>query len=94
MHVVCVTFKIREGGMPDFLQMMKGQATTSLAKEPDCHRFDICLGGDGQSVFLYELYTDAEAFEFHLGSAHYRDFDQETAALVTQKEVSTFSLLS
>ena len=90
MHVVCVTFTIHAGRMDDFLPLMRANAATSLAEEPGCHRFDVCVNGD--EVFLYELYTDEAAFVAHLGMEHFKAFDAATAAMVADKAVRTYRL--
>ena len=92
MHVVCVTFDIRPGRVDEFLPLMQAQARNSLDLEPECHRFDICVSDDRQSIFLYELYTDAEAFATHLASQHFIEFDAATAGFVASKQVRFFEL--
>jgi quinol monooxygenase YgiN len=90
MFAVCVTFEIAPDAMPDFMRLMRSQAETSLKLEPGCHVFDICTDADNSRVFLYELYSDADAFGTHLQSVHFRTFDATVAALVRSKAVSTF----
>ena len=92
MHVVCVTIEIQSGQMDEFLPLMQAQALNSLDLEPGCHRFDVCISDDRQSIFLYELYRDAEAFAAHLASQHFIEFDAATASFVTSKEVRFFDL--
>lgn len=94
MLAVCVTFRIHEGGMEKFLPRMRQQAHDSLELEPGCHRFDICGNAEGSgTVFLYELYSDQEAFALHNQSAHFKSFASDVAELVAEKDVSTFTLV-
>lgn len=88
MFAVLVTFQIKAGCMDSFLPLMKDNAATSLQKEPGCHVFDICL--DGHEVFLYELYDDRAAFNTHLTSDHFLNFDAATAAMVADKQVRLY----
>lgn len=92
MHVVCVTFDIHPGKMAEFLPLMHAQAHNSLTREPGCHRFDVCTADNGRAVFLYELYTDKDAFQEHLASAHFKAFDAATADLIAAKTVQTYTL--
>lgn len=85
MFAVLVTFQIKAGFMDSFLPLMKDNAEASLQKEPGCHVFDVCR--DGQEVFLYELYDDRTAFNTHLTSDHFLDFDAAVAAMVADKHV-------
>ncbi len=89
MFAVCVTFKIRPGSFDVFRTLVEAQARTSLKEEDGCHRFDVC-GGPDSEIFLYELYTDAKAFDLHLASAHFLSFDAEVAPMVAEKTVRTF----
>lgn len=89
MYAVCVTFKIRAGKFDSFRALVEAQARASLTQEAGCLHFDVC-GGPENEIFLYELYTDAEAFATHLSSAHFRKFDAEVAPMVADKAVRTF----
>lgn len=91
MFVVCVTFTIKEGAMDAFMPLMLAQAENSLALEPECLRFDVCSEGAlDREVFLYEIYASEAAFQAHLASAHFKDFDAAVGDLVAAKAVSTY----
>lgn len=92
MYVVCVTFRIHPGQTEAFYPLVLAQAATSLREEPGCHRFDVCSdGGPNTEIFLYELYQDAAAFDHHLETAHFRQFDRESADMVAEKRVKTYN---
>ena len=89
MHVITVTFEIAAGCEADFLARMKQQARDSLEHEVDCLQFDVCVASDAPDrVFLYEVYRDPAAFQTHLDSAHFKDFDATVANWVTARTVS------
>lgn len=93
MYVVTVSFEIHPGQGARFLEQMRRQAADSLAKEPGCHRFDVCIDPEARErVFLYELYEDRAAFDLHLASEHFRAFDAEVAEMVRTKTVQTWAL--
>ena len=92
MFVVTVTFTLKEGAMDRFLPLIHANARASLEREPGCARFDVCLSPQGDRVFLYELYDDEAAFAAHKATPHFADFDRDSAALVADKSVSTWSL--
>jgi quinol monooxygenase YgiN len=51
---------------------MAANAESSVRDEPGCLRFDVCaVGSDENRFVLYELYTDAAAFEAHKASPHF-----------------------
>ena len=77
------------------MPLMLENARQSLDLEPGCHRFDVCTGPDGKNaVFLYELYSDAAAFESHKSMAHFLEFSAKTEQMVASKTVETFTLVS
>lgn len=92
MFAVTVTFTTRTGNMAAFLPLVRAQAANSLRLEPACHRFDVWTDvARPDEVFLYEIYQDAAAFDAHLASAHFKRFAEETAPMVSDKQVVTWS---
>ncbi len=91
MYVVAVNFFIKPGNIEAFLPLMMEQARNSLEKEPDCHVFDVCQNPDDPNeVFLYEVYTDRAAFDLHLASEHFKEFDAAVQQMVSDKMVTTY----
>ena len=91
MFAVVVTFQIKPGAMDAFLPLMAANARTSLAQEPDCHRFDVCTdSARPDEVFLFELYSGRAAFDAHLASAHFLAFDADLAGMIAAKTVQTY----
>jgi len=92
MFAVCVTFQIAPGQMAVFMPLMLANARTSMADEPGCHRFDVLTDPDREGeVGLYELYTDAAAFDAHLASAHFKTFDAAVSSMIAAKSVQTYA---
>ncbi|MDW4499167.1 putative quinol monooxygenase [Sulfitobacter sp. D35] len=91
MFAVTVTFEIVSDQIDAFLPLMKRQAETSLSEEEGCVTFDICRDGARPDVvFLYEIYADKAAFDSHLASAHFQEFDAAVRDLVTGKTIVCF----
>ena len=77
MYVVIVEFALREGFTEQFRERVKLQAQDSLQSETSCHVFDVCIDpARTDFVLLYEVYSDRAAFEAHLHSSHFIDFDK------------------
>ena len=92
MLLVAVTFEILPERAEAFRDRVRRQATDSL-DEPGCRRFDVwCDTGDCSRVFLFEIYDDRAAFDAHLASAHFRDFDAEVSRWVRDKKIELWSL--
>lgn len=91
MYVVTVEFTIKPEFVEPFRERMLQQARDSLTGEQDCHVFDVCIDAQReQIVFLYEVYSDRSAFDVHLNSAHFIDFDLAVRDWVSDKQVVCF----
>ena len=94
MYVVIVEFTVRQGFADAFRERVRQQAQDSLQREADCHVFDVCIDPQRAGfVLLYEVYSDAAAFDAHLASSHFRDFDAAVGAWVEDKQVTRFERL-
>lgn len=92
MYVVTVRFRIVAGQMTTFLPLIRENARRSVADEPGCAQFDVCVSPHHPDVvFLYELYHDRRAFDEHVASAHFKSFDQASGPLVAEKDVEIFA---
>jgi len=93
MFVVSVLIRVHRDAVTEFMPLMRANADISLAAEPGCRRFDVCVAPDDETrVFLYEIYDDAAAFDAHLDSAHFKAFDAAVAPMVAEKSVATYRL--
>ncbi len=90
MFAVAVTFDIEPENVAAFTDLVCTQARNSLEGETDCHQFDVCIDSDDETrFFLYELYTDEDAFKVHQDTAHFKQFATDSAGLVKDKTVTT-----
>ncbi len=86
MFAVTVNFVIKPGHVDEFVAAMKTQAFNSLTREAGCHQFDVCFDpADPCRIFLYELYTDRAAFDLHLQTEHYLNFDKTVQPWTAEK---------
>ena len=86
MFAVTVTFVIKRENLDEFMAAMTTQAHNSLTREAGCLQFDVCRDFDKpERVFLYEIYTDRSAFDAHLKSAHFLDFDKTVSPWTESK---------
>jgi autoinducer 2-degrading protein len=92
---ITVAFELLEGAFPEFYRLVAENAALSVELEPDCLRFDVLTpaGACGpRQVFLYEIYKDRAAFDLHLASDHFRQFDQRSRDLVISKTVLAYTV--
>ena len=91
MFVVTVTLHLQPGAVEIFMPLIRENAAASLQAEEHCLQFDIATDPDRpHEVFLYEVYSDAAAFEYHLKTEHFARFDAQSAACVADKQVTTY----
>jgi quinol monooxygenase YgiN len=87
-YCVLVEFELHSGTEAQFLPVMRAQASNSLALEAGCQVFDVWTASNQPGkVFLYEVYDDRAAFDLHLASAHFHQFDADVAAWIAHKRV-------
>ena len=92
MYAVIVDFKTKAEHATAFRDAIVANARASVADEPGCSQFDVCVDPqDGTRIFLYEIYDDLAAFEAHMRTPHYAVFDKLSAPLVEAKTVRKFS---
>ena len=95
VFVVLVEFEIRSGYEAVFRDRVLRQAADSLALEPGCQVFDVCVdAGKPDRFLLYEIYDDEASFGEHLESRHFKAFDTEVSEWIETKNVSTFGRLN
>ena len=94
MYVITVTFTIKSAHLGEFMPAMLENAKASMEQEEGCHHFDVCSDPENPNIiFLYELYTDKSAFNSHLASTHFNDFNDKTTNWIVAKEVRAFQRL-
>jgi quinol monooxygenase YgiN len=84
---VIVTFEVRPEHAGSFLELVGRNAATSVTVEAGCFRFDVIAPRGTSEVHLYEIYGSREAFDAHLATQHFLDFDAATKAMVLSKRV-------
>lgn len=93
MYVITVTFEVKPDSRSEFRAAVLAQAKNSLTREAGCRRFDVCFAEDRpDQVFLYEIYDDKAAFEAHLQTDHYKNFNAVAAPMLLDKAVNTWDL--
>ena len=89
MFVITVDFEIKSEYVNEFRSRVLQQAKDSLNNEEKCFTFDVCFDEKKTNkVFLYEIYQDKNAFDYHLKSDHYLSFDKDVKNWVTKKTVN------
>jgi len=94
MFVVIVEFTLHPGCAAAFRERVLQQARESLELEADCVVFDVCTDPEREGfVLLYEVYKDEAAFEAHLASAHFADFNATVTPWVSDRKLLRYRRL-
>ena len=93
MYIVTVEFELHPDHVDAFRKEMLLQARNSLTQEEGCRHFDVCFDpADKTRCFLYEKYDDQAAFDFHLATDHFLQFDATVTPWVITKTVKHWNL--
>jgi quinol monooxygenase YgiN len=91
--VITVDFQLHAGAVEKFLPIMVDNANKSRTLEPGCDRFDVLLSAaEPDRVFLYEVYKDRAAFQAHLKTAHFLEFNTASAPFVKDKKIGELNI--
>jgi quinol monooxygenase YgiN len=87
-YAIIVDFVLVPGKRSEFRRLVDRNARISSTAERGCRQFDVLESRqEADRVLLYEVYEDGAAFEAHVQSPHFNEFDRESAPLVTNKSV-------
>ena len=68
MLVIAAEISVKPDQIDAFKDLISWQAESSVAEEPGCQQFDVCQAEwDPNQFLLYEVYSDADAFDAHMG---------------------------
>jgi quinol monooxygenase YgiN len=91
MFSLVVQVEVHPDRREEFVAGIAANAEASVRDEPGCLRFDVsAVATDANRFFLYELYTDAEAFAAHKASPHFAQWREiAERVLVPGSQVNT-----
>jgi autoinducer 2-degrading protein len=92
--VVLVDFRLKPGNVQHFRRLIAENARASCRDEEGCRQFDVLVPkGESNRILLYEIYDDEAAFDAHVETMHFAQFDRDSRALVESKTVIQAELL-
>ena len=72
MYVLVVTIDIKPEFKGAFITEILEDARGSVRNEPGCVRFDVIQDEkEPNRIYLYEVYSDRVAFDFHMTTPHF-----------------------
>jgi len=90
-YIVTVDWHIFPEHSDAFGLRAKQQANDSLNLEEHCLFFDLSRSDEDRNhFFMYEIYSNREAFDAHLASAHFKNFSKDIAEMVMTRTLRGF----
>ena len=87
MYCLILKTQLQPGSYDQFMEAMAVNAASSVRDEPGCLVFDVVRDGtDPDLVYLYEVYTDEAAFEYHTTTQHFLDSRPLLKPLIVSQE--------
>jgi autoinducer 2-degrading protein len=82
------TIEFVAGAREQLLAALTAHRTRSLNDEPGTLEFEILVAREQETtLYTYEIYTDAEAFEKHLNGPSFARIGKETAEIITALKI-------
>ena len=76
--VIAAPQYVKEENINQFIDSITLDSIGSTNEEPGCLRFDVYQNiNDPSEIYLYEVYSNDDAFEYHRGTPHIKKW-QET----------------
>lgn len=93
MFAVSVIFSIKDEHVESFRRLIYMHAARTLAREIGCRRFDVGFDAEKpNTVFLYELYDDRDAFAVHADSDYVAKFFATANDWIASKEANRWDI--
>jgi (4S)-4-hydroxy-5-phosphonooxypentane-2,3-dione isomerase len=87
--VLVVHVKIKPEAVDEFMPMALANAAASRSTEPGCRQFDVIVDPEDRTkIVYYEVYDDADAFDAHQQTAHFKKY-LETAVPLLESRART-----
>src|SRR4029453_12185474 len=88
-HALGFVLQVELSIKPENTQAFMGKVlenATAARTEPGCRRFDVLVDpNDSTKAMLYEIYDDAQAFEAHRQTPHFRKYLAEAVPLLASR---------
>jgi quinol monooxygenase YgiN len=90
---IWVKFTLQPDKMERFMAAALVDASSSVANEPGCRRFDVLIPNDeANTVYFYEIYDDQAALDSHRQQPHYADFAAAVEETGAERDITVLTL--
>jgi (4S)-4-hydroxy-5-phosphonooxypentane-2,3-dione isomerase len=94
-YINAVEIDVVPGQIENYLAAIREVGAATLKTEPGCGEFDITVSQkDPNRLFIFEVYDNADAFDTHLKSDHYKKYAAAAKDIVAKREVHPLSSIA
>jgi autoinducer 2-degrading protein len=94
-YINAVEIDVVPGQIENYLAAIREVGAATLKTEPRCSEFDITVSQrDPNRLFIFEVYDNADAFDTHLKSDHYKKYAAAAKDIVAKREVHPLSSIA
>ncbi len=96
MLVIAAEISVKPDQIDAFKDLIAWQAESSVAEEPGCQQFDVCQAEwDPNQFLLYEVYSDADAFDAHMAVPRFKEFfDKASPMMASEPTINRLNRLN
>jgi autoinducer 2-degrading protein len=93
--VLFVDIRIKPDAVDKFMDMALANAAATRSTEPGCRQFDVIVDPqDKTKIAYYEVYDDADAFEAHQQTAHFKTYLESAVPLLEARSRSIYTRIA
>ena len=90
--VLIVNIQIKPDAVDQFMPMALANAEATRSTEPGCRQFDVVVDPDDpKKVAYYEVYDDADAFDAHQQTAHFKNYLNTAVPMLDSRSRTIFT---
>ena len=86
--VLIVEYTLKPGQRDAYVARAREHRANVLGNEPGCKQFDLIIPDDApDKVCLFEIYTDADAFDVHTKTSYMQEYRDDIAPMSVDRRV-------
>ena len=90
--VLVVNIRIKPDSVDEFMPMALANAAATRSTEPGCRQFDVVVDPDDRTkIVYYEVYDNANAFEAHQRTAHFKKYLETAVPLLDARARTVYT---
>jgi autoinducer 2-degrading protein len=90
--VLVVNVQVKPDAVDNFMPMALANAAATRSTEPGCRQFDVMVDPEDKTkIAYYEVYDDADSFEAHQQTAHFKKYLETAVPLLDSRARTVYT---